>query len=132
MECQFTLHHLCLTPADEAAFDRTLQFYHELLGLPLVRSWGEGSSRGAMLDMGGALLELLCDSSAPEPRTGSIPHFALHTDSVEKAIALVSSAGYQVSIPPQDGAFASQPPFAFRYAFCIGPCGEQLEFICPR
>lgn len=132
MKPEYTLHHLCLTPASEAAFEETLAFYRDLLGLPLVRSWGEGETRGAMLDLGGALLELLCDPAAPAQGAGSIPHFALQAASVEQAVERVAAAGYPVTIQPQDGRFASEPPFGFRYAFCTGPCGEQLEFICPR
>ena len=47
------IHHVALKCRGEAEFEKTVAFYRDLLGMPVVRSWGAGTGRGIMLDCGG-------------------------------------------------------------------------------
>jgi len=44
--------------------DAAIRLYRDTLGLPLVRQFGEGDGRGAILSIGGAVIELLTRSEA--------------------------------------------------------------------
>lgn len=55
--------------------------------------------------------------------------FALATDNVDKCVADVKKAGYEVFIEPKDISIPSNPPYNARMAFCFGPLSEQIEFF---
>ncbi len=67
-----------------------------------------------------------------EHRLGSIRQIALLTDDVDAIIDKVRAGGYEVIVEPNDKMLASNPPYRFRMAFCIGPLGEQIEFFCEK
>ena len=46
------VHHISLKAGGEAEFQAALDFYGTVLGCSLVRLWGQGERRGAMLDLG--------------------------------------------------------------------------------
>ena len=121
-------HHISLKAHGAEAFEKTIHFYHDILGLPFVRRWGEGNTAGAMLDTGNSLMEISADGDSCM-ESGSIRHFALATDQVDRAVELVRAAGYQITAGPADVTIPAQPPFPLRMAFCIGPCGEEIEFF---
>ena len=122
------IHHVSLKPAGKAAFDRTVAFYHETLGLPILRAWGEGDSSGAMLDTGSGIIEINADGKG-EQTGGAIHHFALATRQVDTVVAAVRAAGYPITVEPADGALPTEPPYRVRMAFCKGPCGEVIELF---
>lgn len=121
------IHHVALKCNGAAEFEKTLDFYQNILGLELVRSWGEGEKAGAMLSTGNGLLEIFA-SGEPLPQ-GTIRHFALRTERVDDCVAAVRSAGYPITIEPKDIVIASNPAFPARIAFCMGPVGEEIEFF---
>jgi catechol 2,3-dioxygenase-like lactoylglutathione lyase family enzyme len=45
-------------------YERTLGFYRDVLGLPLVEAWEDAEGSGAVLDAGRATLEVLSTSHA--------------------------------------------------------------------
>ena len=51
------IHHIALKARGLEQFRKTVAFYHELLGLPVARTWGEGENVGIMLDTGAGLIE---------------------------------------------------------------------------
>lgn len=122
------VHHIALKCEGVEAFRKTIHFYHEILGMPIVREWGEGDNLGTMLSTGTGLMEIF--SNAPDTLgLGTIRHFALATDDVDACVKAVSEAGYEVFIQPNDIVIASNPPFPARIAFCHGPVGEEIEFF---
>ena len=121
-------HHISLKAHGTEEFEKALHFYHDILGMPYVRRWGEGTDAGAMLDTGNSLMEISANGDLCK-ESGSIRHFALATSQVDKAVELVREAGYQITTEPSDVTVPSQPPFPLRMAFCIGPCGEEIEFF---
>lgn len=125
-------HHVALTPCGGEAFQRTLDFYCGILGLPVLRRWGEGESQAAMLDTGNSILEILPGNAPDAACSGSIPHFALEVSDVDRAAAAVRRAGYPITVEPKDLTLPTSPPFPIRIAFCRGPVGEELEFFQER
>ena len=122
------IHHAALKCADLEKFQETVRFYRDVLGLPVLRRWGNEEKAGIMFDTGDGLIEIFARGSA-SCTTGSVNHFALTTDDTDACIAAVRQAGYTIAVEPKDITIASQPPFPARIAFAIGPCGEEIEFF---
>ena len=125
------VHHIALKCMGVEAFEETVQFYRDVLGLRVVRAWGEGEGSGIMLTTGDAMLEIFA-SGTDLPGQGAIRHFALATDDVDACVRAVEAAGYEVFIQPKDIVIASTPEFPARIAFCHGPVGEEFEFFQER
>lgn len=51
------VHHVCVKCRPEE-LEKVQKFYGELLGLPLVRSWGEPNVEGLMYGAGTSLIEI--------------------------------------------------------------------------
>lgn len=124
------IHHVALKCDGTAEFEKTLHFYLEVLGMEMVRSWGEGENAAAMISTGDGLLEIF--ASGEKLPQGAIRHFALRTQRVDDCVAAVRAAGYPITVEPKDIVIASNPPFPARIAFCTGPVGEEIEFFQER
>ena len=125
------IHHVAIKAKGLEAYARLLEFYHDILGLPIVREWGEGENLGAMVDTGAGILELF--SNAPDfLDTGALRHLALFCEDPDTCIEAVRAKGYEVTMEPKDIVIASNPPSPARIAFCIGPVGEEVEFFAER
>ncbi len=103
----------------------------ELLGLPLVRSWGEPKVEGLMYGAGTSLIEIFPNAEEDLPQ-GAIRHFALATDDVDSIVETVRKAGYAVTMEPGDIEIMSKPSLPARIAFIIGPVGEEIELFCEK
>lgn len=122
------IHHIALKAKGLKAFEKTIAFYHDLLGLPIVRTWGSGEDIAMMLDTGAGMLEIF--ANAPDtPGMGALRHLAFAVEDTDACIEAVRAAGYTVTIEPKDIVIASEPPYPARIAFCIGPVGEEVEFF---
>ena len=123
------VHHICLKTAGRDMWEKTVSFYTQVLGCPLVRSWGEGGGSWAMLDLGNCLLEVFADAAAPLS-PGVHRHVAFRTDDVDGAVELARQAGCAVTMEPTDKTLGGNYPV--RIAFCLGPAGESIEFFQER
>jgi len=123
------IHHVSLKCFKSEKYNEVVKFYTEVLGLKVARVWGDGKyPDGIMFDTGNGIIELFtnqCDS----PEYGIIRHFALETDDVDRCVAAVKAAGYEVFEEPRDAVIPSDPPYRIRVAFCFGPLSEQIEFF---
>ncbi len=122
------IHHIALKARGRAEFDRTMNFYCDLLGCRLVRSWGEGENIAAMVDCGGSMLEIFANGNEV-PGEGALRHMAFAVDDVDACVEKVRAAGYEITVEPNDIVIPSEIPFPVRIAFCNGPLGESLEFF---
>jgi len=122
------IHHIALKCKGVEAFEETIHFYNDILGLPVVRTWGEGPASAAMLDTGSGLMEIFADGKDIREQ-GAIRHFAFDVVDADACIEAVRSAGYEVTVEPKDICIPSEPPYPARIAFCIGPVGEEIEFF---
>lgn len=127
----FGVHHIALKACGSADFEKTVNFYHGILGMPIVRTWGEGEGIGAMLDTGAGLMEIFA-SGEHYPGQGAIRHMAFAVKDVDACVEAVRRAGYEIIAEPKDIVIASEKPFPARIAFCIGPVGEEIEFFCEK
>lgn len=117
-------HHICLHTRDAEEFDKAFRFYHEVLGMEVVRS----CTGFAMLDTGdGTVMEI--DSGVPQEGTGIIDHFALRTDDVDACVAACIAAGRPITDGPRDVTIACEKPYPIRIAFTVGMLGESIEFF---
>ena len=122
------IHHVSMKCSGSENFDKTVSFYRDILGLSVKRSWGDGDGRGIMLDAGNGLIEIFASGSASE-NTGSVNHFAFAVDDTDAAVSAIKNAGYKITLEPKDIEIPSEPPFPAWIAFCIGPCGEEIELF---
>ena len=121
-------HHVAIKYEDEKMFDEALKFYCDILDMELLRTWGEGADRGAMVDTGNSIIEMFA-SGRTIGETGSVNHYALETDDVDGCVEAVRKAGYRIKSEPEDIVIGSVPPYPARIAFCYGPAGEEIEFF---
>lgn len=122
------IHHIALKARGLEQFRKTVAFYHELLGLPVARTWGEGQNVGIMLDTGAGLIEIFANAD-DAPHQGALRHMALAVEDTDACVAAVRAAGYEIIREPVDIVIGSVPPYPARIAFCIGPVGEEIEFF---
>ena len=123
------VHHIAIKANGVEAFEKLMHFYTQILGMPIVRTWGEGANAAAMVDIGGGSVMELFANAPDELPQGAIRHIALATDDVDACVKAVREAGYQITMEPNDIVIGSVPPLPARIAFCIGPCGEEIEFF---
>ncbi|WP_446423720.1 VOC family protein [Mailhella sp.] len=134
------LHHVALAVQDEDLYCRSVDFYRQVLELPLVRQWARPPKRITMLDFGSSILEIIL--GAEGSGAGAFPHIALAVDrpeDVEAMLARCAEAGCTVIRPAddvegveevlEDGEIRWGAPVRLRNGFCLGPAGEQIEFF---
>ena len=125
------VHHIAIKAKGVEAYNKMLDFYHGILGMPIVRTWGEGDDLGSMVDTGAGMLELF--SNAPDILgEGALRHLAFEVEDVDVCIEAVRAAGYEITMEPKNIVIASEPPYPARIAFCVGPVGEEVEFFKVR
>ena len=121
------VHHISIQAQGLQQMERTVAFYHEGLGMPILRRWGQGDHSACMVDAGGCRLEIMANGQTGAD--GVVNHFALATDQVDACIAVARQWGLEVTMEPQDKILPSQPPFPVRVAFLRGPAGERVELM---
>ena len=122
------IHHIALKACGLEQFRKTVSFYHDLLGLPVARTWGEGENVGIMLDTGAGLIEIFANA-VDAPGQGAVRHMALAEEDTDACVDAVRAAGYEITREPVDIVIGSVPTYPARFAFCIGPGGEEIELF---
>lgn len=118
------LDHIALKCNSKEQYKKAIHFYKDVLGFEAERSWEVAT----VFNTGSGLIEIFNNAEDKLPQ-GAIRHFALATDDVDKCAEICSEAGYEISVQPKDIILNSVPKFSARIAFCIGPVGEEIEFI---
>ncbi len=122
------IHHIALKCPGIESYNKTVGFYCDILGLPIKRSWGDGLLSGIMLDTGAGMLEIFANGEGL-PEESLVRHFAFDVEDPDACIEAVRTAGYEVTMEPDDIIIESNPPYPARIAFCKGPLGEEIEFF---
>lgn len=124
-------HHTAMRFNGEEKLNRALSLYTDVLGLDIIRKWGEGTGTGVMVNTGDSIIEMFADAS--EQRTdGVVEHIALATDDVDACVAAVRAAGCEITKEPCDIVIPSEPAFPARIAFFRGLGGEMIELFCEK
>ena len=121
------IHHVSLKCGTAEEFEKAKDFYLNILGFSVVRTWPEG----IMIDTGDGLIEIFSNGPGVKSK-GAIRHIAFNTDDVDGITERVREAGYQVFVEPNDIVIRSEPELPARMAFCFGPLGEEIEFFQER
>ncbi|MEI6602451.1 MAG: VOC family protein [Clostridia bacterium] len=131
-------HHIAVKATN---YDKSYEFYTNGLGLVPVASWGEGESRGVMMNLGdGGCIELFAGGVAVEKvgtevtegyenLAGNWMHFAIKTDDAQGAFDAAIQAGAVCQKEPFEVTIPSTPPMPVKIAFVTGPDGEVIEFF---
>lgn len=102
--------------------DRSLAFYHDLLGLPLCERFGAAGHQIAMLGPeDGTKLELLCDGPIPAG-SGVGVSIGLAPEDMATLLAAVAAAGHAVPEP-----FSPGP--GLRFYFLHDPDGYRVQLV---
>ncbi len=123
-------HHIAMKVKD---FDKTVQFYRDVLGMTPFKQWGQDDSRAVMLDSGdGSCLEIFAGGSGEPKPEGAFMHLAFNCADVKTVIERVRQAGMTVTMETKDLEIPSSPPYPVRIAFFKGPEGELVELFQTR
>ena len=122
------IHHIAMKYDGLEKYNEALHFFCDILGMKLLRTWGEGEKTISMVDTGNGILEIFAGGHGLEH--GMINHIALAVKDVDLCIETVRKEGYEVIIEPKTVNFATAEPYTARLGFCKGPAGEQVEFFC--
>lgn len=125
------LHHAALRCCGKAEMDAVIAFYCDVLGMNILRSWGDGVEAGAMLDTENGVIELFANAE-PGRRPGQVDHIALATDKVDECMAACAREGLKVIMAPQDIVVPCETPYPLRIAFVEGKAGEIIEFFAEK
>ena len=125
------IHHIAIKANGVEQFEKTISFYRDILGLPLIRKWEKDGALCAMLDTGAGILELFSNADS-EPKLGAIRHIAFNVESVDDCIEAVRAAGYEITVEPKNVDIPSAPVYPVRVGFCIGAAGEEVEFFSEK
>ena len=120
------IHHIAIKCKGIENFNKTVEFYRDILGIPVARQWGEGEDLSIMLDTGAGIVEVF-SKGGETLAEGLLCHVAFATNNPDECIKAVRSAGYEVTMEPTDVCIGADYPV--RIAFCIGAAGEIVEFF---
>ncbi|MDO4270084.1 MAG: VOC family protein [Eubacteriales bacterium] len=124
------LGHIAVYTAD---MEDSIAFYEKIGGALFKRDGimtPEGEKKLALVEFGGFLIELIePPAGALVPAgEGSIPHFAVYVDDLDKAAADIKAAGVHTFTAPEKKVL----PDTFgglQNWFFTGPSGEQIELL---
>ena len=120
------LAHVAINTAD---MEESIAFYEKIGGTVTARS-SVGEKLLALVEFGGLVLELIQPPAGElvPSGVGSIPHFAVYVDDLDKVAAAVKAAGVFSFTTPEKRVL----PDTFgglQNWFFTGPSGEQIELL---
>lgn len=118
------IHHVSMKCNNPEEYEKAVQFYCNVLGLPVYRQWPEG----ILIDAGSTKIEIFNNGEGSRIK-GAVRHFAFACDDVDSCVGKIKEAGYDVFIEPKNIEIPSDPPLPARIAFCTGPLGEEIELF---
>lgn len=122
------IHHVSMKCCKGEQYNKVLDFYQNVLGLKVLRTWGVSEPDGVMFDTGNGVIEIFTNAD-DKAQLGIIRHFAFAVDDVDSCIQRIKEAGYEAFVEPKDIVISSDPPLNARIAFCFGPLSELIEFF---
>jgi lactoylglutathione lyase len=104
--------------------ERSLPFYRDLLGLPVMRKMSSSPDMEIVfLGSGETQVELICNKKAPPPSFGQDISLGFEVDSLEKFSEVLKSK----NIPIHSGPFQPNPHIRFMYI--LDPDGVKVQLV---
>jgi glyoxylase I family protein len=123
-------HHVCIKTRD---WDKTMEFYRDVLGCAEKITWNTEPERAALLDTGdGNYIEIFEDLNYKPATNGSVAHVALRTTKLDEVATHVRESGAKITVEPKDLTISTTNhagAVVVRLFFCEGPSGELIEFF---
>ena len=113
------VHHIALKPTAEQ-YEKTVEFYTQLLGFEVKKSWGDPQRPCLMVSCGDNSCMEILNGEESAAKGGALDHIAFATSRVDELVERVRQAGYEIAVEPKGGEVAGSP---IRLAFCWGPMG---------
>ncbi len=119
------VHHIAVKPAAEQ-YEKTVDFYTRLLGMKVIRQWGDPKYPCLMISCGdNSCMEILGSDVELAPG-GPLAHIAFATDRVDELVEEIRKEGYEITTEPKD---ADLNGLEIRIAFLYGPTQEHIELF---
>ena len=123
-------HHVAIKSAN---FDKSLDFYTNILGLKQVNAWGSGDNSAVMLALDDdSRIELFAGGKTIENSESPIIHIAFRVENPDFYVDKIRNYGLEITTQPFDVDVIGAPGFKARIAFCKGVDGEVLEFFAEK
>jgi glyoxylase I family protein len=121
------IHHVALRVRN---FEKSLQFYSQVLGFEERVRWNESPNRIALLDMGNrSYLELFEAFTRPNEKEDAFWHLAIRVNDVDSVFKMCREAGCESHVEPKSLNNLGGTKINVRLAFVKGPDGELVEFF---
>ncbi len=119
------VHHIAVKPTAEQ-YEKTVDFYTRLLGMEVIRQWGDPVRPCLMVSCGdNSCMEILGSDTELAPG-GPLAHIAFATDRVDELVEEIRREGYEITDEPKD---ANLNGLEIRIAFLYGPTREHIELF---
>jgi catechol 2,3-dioxygenase-like lactoylglutathione lyase family enzyme len=115
--------HVCIKVKD---FDTALRYYHELIGLPILRRSGTENAP-VFYWLPGIQLAKQTEDSGPHPY-GVFDHIGLAVENIEEICARLDAAGYTAETPLGTRTIPGVARQVMN-AFYRDPDGNRVEFV---
>ena len=123
-ECEPEYNHVALKVRD---LDAAVQYYHGILGLPILRTMGPADHPRAVFVTGLQLVRQPADASPLEP--GVFDHVGIALKNIEAVCARLEQAGYQPDTPLNKRVYSELGNREQLMAFYRDPDGNRVELV---
>lgn len=114
----------CWTTINVRDMEESINFYQEVIDLPLVRRYPAGPDMEiAFLGNGDTLIELICRQPTTDVKIGTDISIGFEVDSVDTMLEYLRERG----IPIHSGPFQPNPNIQFFYI--LDPNGLKIQFV---
>ncbi len=107
--------------------DTAVHFYHDVLGLPIIRTMGPADNPRAVF-VPGVQLGRQTEDPGPNPY-GVFDHVGIAVENIEEVCARLDAAGYRAEVPLNKRVFPELDNRELLMAFYRDPEGNRVELV---
>jgi len=114
----------CWVTINVSNMERSLQFYTELIGLTIERTFQAGPTMQiAFLGDGETKVELICNSAQQHPEHGKDISIGFEVESLDRMIEILNEKKITITAGP------IQPNPHIRFLYVLDPDGVKIQFV---